>query len=367
LASNSDQVSSATTPSPEETTTSYYDSSERLVGTQLPDGTYTTNVLLATGQPVLAYGSREYPVGNGYDSEQRLTALTNWTSFLGGAGSRVTTWNYDQYRGWLNSKVYADSTQTAYGYSSAGRLSSRLWARGTNTSYSYNGAGDVASIGYSDSLTPSVGYTYDRVGHKNVISTNSTTVSTQIYNDAGLLLVETNSSGLLTGWSVTNGYDNYMRRMTLVVLLNGTPLWTNIFKYDTASRLASASDNKNSASYSYVANSPMVSQIAFQQSGTKRMTTTEQYDLLNRLTSIGTTNASSVTIASSAYGYNSGNQRTTLTNTDGSYWVYGYDSLGQVISAIKCQFQCVRANGKRDKSRYLWRSTGVIQNVKWCI
>ena len=80
-----------------------------------------------------------------------------------------------------------------------------------------------------------------------------------------------------------------------------------------------------------LANSPLVSQITFKQSGTTRMTTTKQYDLLNRLTSIGTTNAGSATICSSAYGYNSANQRTAMTNADGSYWVYGYDSLGQVI------------------------------------
>jgi YD repeat-containing protein len=95
------------------------------------------------------------------------------------------------------------------------------------------------------------------------------------------------------------------------------------------------SDGTNSAAYSYLANSSLVSNIVFKQSGTTRMTTTKQFDLLNRLTSSGTTNASGVTISSSAYAYNSANQRTSMTNSDGSYWVYGYDSLGQVTSGSK--------------------------------
>ena len=36
------------------------------------------------------------------------------------------------------------------------------------------------------------------------------------------------------------------------------------------------------ANYSYVANSPLVGQIAFKNNTTTRMTTTKQYDYLNR-------------------------------------------------------------------------------------
>ncbi|HEV2211239.1 MAG TPA: hypothetical protein VG167_20950, partial [Verrucomicrobiae bacterium] len=49
-----------------------------------------------------------YAVGYGYDYAGRLSTMTNWSSFSGGTGARVTAWNYDQYRGWLNSKTYAD-------------------------------------------------------------------------------------------------------------------------------------------------------------------------------------------------------------------------------------------------------------------
>ena len=35
------------------------------------------------------------------------------------------------------------------------------------------------------------------------------------------------------------------------------------------------------------------------------------------------------------YAYNQANQRTQVTKTDSSHWVYQYDSLGQVISGKK--------------------------------
>jgi hypothetical protein len=65
------------------------------------------------------------------------------------------------------------------------------------------------------------------------------------------------------------------------------------------------------------------------------MTTTKQYDFLNRLTQVSTVDSGQRTVESHAYGYNSANQRLRNTLSDGSYWVYTYDDLGQVISGNK--------------------------------
>src|ERR1051326_2606511 len=61
------------------------------------------------------------------------------------------------------------------------------------------------------------------------------------------------------------------------------------------------------------------------------MTRTNQYDNLNRLTNL-TWKVGSTVIASFSYQYNSANQPVTNTLADASYWVYGYDALGQVTS-----------------------------------
>lgn len=73
--------------------------------------------------------------------------MKTWQNFAGGTGTAITTWNYDAYRGWLNSKDYADPTTGAagtvgpdYTYTAAGRMATRLWARGSprvTTTYAY--------------------------------------------------------------------------------------------------------------------------------------------------------------------------------------------------------------------------------------
>ena len=84
----------------------------------------------------------------------------------------------------------------------------------------------------------------------------------------------------------------------------------------------------------YFKDSPLVSQIDFTNGSSLRMTTTRQYDYLNRLTAISNAPASGVAV-SHGYAYNAANQRTRDTLVNNSYWVYQYDSLGQVTSGKK--------------------------------
>jgi hypothetical protein len=111
-----------------------------------------------------------------------------------------------------------------------------------------------------------------------------------------------------------------------------TSLATAAYRYDAASRLYGVSDGTNSASYTHLANSPMVGQIMFQQNGATRMTTQKTYDYVNRLTSTASMNAQASTLSSFQFQNNSASQRTNVLAADGSYWVYQYDALGQVIS-----------------------------------
>jgi hypothetical protein len=87
----------------------------------------------------------------------------------------------------------------------------------------------------------------------------------------------------------------------------------------------------NTATYSYLANSPLVSQILFQRSGATRMTITKQFDYINRLLSVSSA-PSAASGLSFSYQYNDANQRCTNTLAGSSYWVYSYDTLGQVLS-----------------------------------
>ena len=128
---------------------------------------------------------------------------------------------------------------------------------------------------------------------------------------------------------MSNQFDADLRRTSVALLYGSSSLCQAIYGYDNASRLASVSDGANAAAYSYLANSPLVGQITFSQSGATKMTTSKQYDYLNRLTSVASSSNSF------AYQYNAANQRTMDRLWDGSYWRYGYDALGQVISGNK--------------------------------
>src|SRR5262249_49952443 len=150
----------------------------------------------------------------------------------------------------------------SYTYTVAGRLATRTWARGVITTYGYDNAGGVTTVSYSDS-TPGVTYTFDRVGRQSTVVCNGMT-DTLTYNLASQLLGESYSGGTLAGLAVTNNYDPYLRRTNLAILNGASVLAKTIYGYDNGSRLLSVSDgNSNSATYSYLANSLLVSQIIF--------------------------------------------------------------------------------------------------------
>jgi RHS repeat-associated protein len=159
--------------------------------------------------------------------------------------------------------------------------------------------------------------------------TNGPTVTTLTLNDAGELLQETNAGGVLGGLAVTNGFDGLLRRTTVSFLSPSNVPVTTTYTYDAASRLLGVSDGTNSAVYSYLANSPLVDYIVPVHLGTNVMGRQNTYDHLNRLTGISSA-------LDFNYQYNSAGQRARATQlADGSYWLYGYDALGQVTSGIK--------------------------------
>ena len=334
---DADLVASVTTPNPgtlggsPQTTLTYYNNLLQATNVVQPDGTSVISEYYLTGELKRQYGSRTYPVGYGYDYAGRMNTMTNWSGFPS-TGARVTTWNYDSRRGWLIGKTYDGGVAgPSYGYTAAGRLQTRSWARGVTTTYGYNWAGALASVSYSDS-TPGVTTAYDRLGRVASTLRNGIT-NTMAYNTANQVLSDAYSGGTLAGLSVTNGYDQYLRRTSLWLGNQPSTLQSINDGYDNASRLQTVTDNSAgtaySATYSYLANSPLVSQIVFKQSTTTRMTTTKQYDYLNRLTAI------SSAVPSFAYSYNAANQRIRSTLSDGSYWLYTYDSLGQVVAGNK--------------------------------
>lgn len=335
---NADQVVSVTTPAPgtgqpAQTTINSIDELGRIWRVTHSDGTYTTTDYTIKNEVKRVAGAKTYPTGYGYDGHGRMTTMTNWQDFAGGSGTSVTTWTYDQYRGWLLDKDYGATQGPIYTYNNAGRLATRLWSRGITTTYTYENSGALWKIAYSDGTTAGVTNTYDRLGRLWTVAHNGTT-TTMGYNGAGLLLSESHSGGTLDGRTIDLAYDSSLRRSSVQV--NGYSATVNSYTYDTANRLATVGDGTYSATYTYLANSRLVSQILYKNAGVTKMTTAKQYDFLNRLEWINST-PSGANTAPFYYGYiyNDANQRTRMTTADGSHWAYGYDSLGQLTTGKK--------------------------------
>ena len=141
------------------------------------------------------------------------------TDFAGSSGDATTTWDYDDYRGWLSAKRYAD----------AGRLKTRQWARtGTGgqrilTTYKYgfddgipaNEHEDLVSVEYGNdpASTANVTHNYDRRGRQLTVSQGTMATAFQ-YNDANQPTSETidYDSNPLDGWKVVHGYNTSLRR-----------------------------------------------------------------------------------------------------------------------------------------------------------
>src|SRR5207237_6109155 len=153
--------------------------------------------------------------------------------------------------------------------------------------YTTNAAGDLVGISYSDVTTPNVTFNLDRVGRTtNIIDGTGTNFI--VYHDSGVVLSITNVTGLLAGIRTTNGYDSFLRRTKLAFFTNNaSPVFMTSYGFDGASRLTNVTDGTYSSDYTFLSNSPLISKITFRQNSTVRMTTTKQYDLLNRLLAIG--------------------------------------------------------------------------------
>jgi RHS repeat-associated protein len=269
--------------------------------------------------------------------------MTTWTNFAAAQGAASTTWQYNGL-GLVESKQYPypDTGQPndggpSYEYTVAGLLYSRGWVRGISTYYYYDHAGALTNIIYPAYTTPCITNFYDRLGRLSQVQVQGCQSVSFTSDLAGNPLSEIWSGGTLDGLTITNGYDQLLRRTNLWSQYSSTPLLQQSFSYDAASRLSTVADISTatpySANYSYLANSPLVSQITFKQGANTSMTTTKQFDFLNRLTSIAS--SSSSFSSSFSYLYNNANQRGQATLADGSHWIYQYDKLGQVVSGRK--------------------------------
>ena len=319
-----------------QTTEFIYDTRGRQEQVIQPDGSSVFFEYFDTGELKKTHGSRTYPVEFTYDSQGRRKTMTTWQDFAGLTGAAITTWNYDPNRGLLISKLDNSNLGPTITYTDGGRIASRTWARNAQSivtifEYHLSGtdfSGDLHTVDYNDSTTD-ITFTYDRQGRQATIADASG--SRGLTYENGQLKNETYTAGDLTGHSVERTFDSLSRFSNLS--LPSASLSIN-YQYDDASRLNRVVNGNHDISYTYYSDSNLINTINFISGSNQVMTTTKNYDFLNRLTSISSAPTVSPAV-SYQYDYNNANQRTIATLANGEFWDFTYDSLGQVTSGIK--------------------------------
>jgi len=294
------------------TTTYVYDSMNRRTQIVLPDGRITDFEYDDMGRMTAKKGAGAVPVYYTYDDVGRMTQLMD--------GEYNNTHFYYDEVGNLTNKTYADSSSYAYTYDAQGRLLTRTDAKAVTTTYTYNNVGQLTNIDY-DTDTDIV-FTYD---------------------DLGRLTARTDAAG---SWSWA--YDGESSR----VLTNVTPYDTILYAYTNTTydvvqvklddanetlytwangRMTGVESPAGSFSYTYLADSDLLSQIQYPNANA---TVYRSHDNADRLTCISATNATPSCINYFAYTLDSSGRRTARAHEDGSSIDYAYDWRDQLTNAV---------------------------------
>ena len=194
------------------------------------------------------------------------------------------------------------------------------------TSYSYNDAGDLSAIDYSDN-TPDVSFTYDRLGRQKTAS-SSISEHTFAYNS---LLLDTETIVSPAGTNVIDrSYDGYGRSMGFALDSD----YNVAYGYDAFGRLNQISNVQFQASYSYLANSDLISTIA-----NGDLQTTRTYEQNRDLFTQVKNEIDSSTLSQFDYANDAGGRRTSIKysgsafETGPAFNLYGYNSKSEVQTA----------------------------------
>jgi RHS repeat-associated protein len=330
------------------------------------------------GRQVRTWGHTTYPAEYVYDLYGHKTEMytwqdrgseydwtsANWPAPAEHTGGDKTTWTYDTPTGLLTEKMDAANHVVAYGYYDDGKPHTRTWARkiGNNndlvTTYAYWGdesgepkTGELHSITYSDS-TPSVMFTYDRLGRQSQID-DAVGTRTFVYNDTYLRLdrEEINVSGgglyskIISPKHETTGTSKG-RDVGFQIGVTGDldQDYDVTYGYDTAGRLNSVTSPAglgDGVTYTYKTNTDLVGTLDFKSGQNAVVRATRAYeDHRDLLSSIENTWVASPTPPISKYTYvnDALGRRTSVVTTGsvfgtGRLFKWGYNDRSELTTA----------------------------------
>lgn len=309
----------------------YQSDTGRLASETNPLGKTVYHAYNPRGQETRTWGAATYPVESAYNDYGERTAMS---TFRGGSAwdqstwpaapgtADTTTWAYDPATGTLTSKTDATNKTVAYTYNSRGQLATRTWARGITTTYSYSAAtAEQTGIDYSDG-TPSLTYTYNRLGQTSTVA-DATGTRTFAYSPATTLLSSETLSAFFGGRVLSRSYETgtsgAIGRPTGYSLAGSATELAVAYGYDTYGRFNSIADTGLNATfaYTYLGNSNLISNVAhlgYQQ--------TWNFEPNRDLLSSAITTVNSVTQAGFAYANDNLGRRTGVTKAGAMFARY---------------------------------------------
>ena len=244
----------------------------------------------------------------------------------------------------MERKIYADagsgSKTNSYSYDSGNFPDAKTNAREQVADYTFDDAGRLRTVSYSDG-TPSVTLDYDR-GDR--LRSAMDAVGTRMigWTDRDQLGNESYTNGLLSGLTVTRGYDTQFRLSTLGLSLGATGTARQRFAYDSVSWLDYIADETPDGAtvlhkfdYAFKTNTPFVQTVDYLRGTTNVMTQSYSRDSLGRLSDAGATLAAGGTVNGVNYQFDNLDRRFEADLADGSKWNYGYNDRSEVTAGKK--------------------------------
>ncbi len=312
-----------------------YSALDQRIGTEYHDGSGITETYDPMGRRLSQTDQNGRVTRYEYDALGRLIevtdALNGTTSYsydaVGNkltqtdAEGRVTGWTYDS-QGRVLSRTLPMGQTESFTYDAAGNRLTHTDFNGQTTTYQYDLNDRPVLINYGDGTTET--FSYDAVGNRLAATTPAGTTQYQ-YDAMNRLVQEIQPNGAVLGY----GYDNAGNRVQLDVSAESETRST-AYEFDKLNRLASVNAGFGDTTYEYdnVGNRASVSYP-------NGNVTLYEYDALNRLTALTTTDASDAVIADYRYDLSLTGRRSGVQELHtGRITSYEYDELYRLTTEI---------------------------------
>ena len=319
------------------TTTNTFDILDRTLSRTYPDlgvekFVYSTNGLVAYTNEL---GTNFWIVSN--DAASRPTNILNPNSellqfFYNAAGNitklfdgktNATTWGFDEF-GRMTSKTNAQNSKVlGLNYNRNGEVTNRWTPQKLDTFFAYDAAGNLTNIDHYS--TADIRVKYDALNRfTNVVKVGQFT-NAFTFTSFGALETE---DGPWNSDTITFSYVN--QRQSGFNLAHSTGTWAESYTYDNAGRLETLTSPAGDFTYTYDPVRQLNTKMLELPNGAY---ITNAYDSVARQTGTWLRNSTNGLLNFHGYVFNKAGQRTSQTRWDTSFVDYGYDKLGQLISA----------------------------------